>query len=707
MLINGIFVKYTHRNEKTGYSGFVIRNGTQMYLCEGVVQYINKDAPLQIEGSYFDKNGTQIIKTDTVILKGCDKISTIKYLSGPIFFNAGEKTIEKLLGKTADDIFTYIREGLEENNSSFTDTEAKIVEQLKSDILFEKLLTYIAKHGGTYSSAIRMFQKYGCHAMNVLVNNPYSLIFSDADYTICEKLASEIGMEACDKKRIRGIVRYAMTRNNRNGNTTIRFHELCKSVHEIENKAGFSYYTEPLFIAEEIMSDEYIREERQEDIYIYLKDDYFAEWQIVENIHRINESAVKFTETVSSIEFLENSSIRYSDEQMEVINATKKSGVKLLTGDPGTGKTTTLNGFIKKYEYEHSLHKIVLCAPTARAARRMSEATGKAAVTIHKLLEIRPYENILQPAKKIEADCVIVDECSMIDTMLMARLLASIKNGATVILSGDKNQLPSVNAGNVFADLLDSKVVEHYHLSAIYRQSKRSLIVENSKKVITGDTNLESDKTFIIKRFSNEHDIIKDAVAAVKKCMDKKISDYKVFTPARKIKFPCSTFNMNLAIKNINSYSLEDSVIYGHNTFSVGDVVIFSNNNYEVGYVNGQDGIITDIQKHTGVCRIAIRSDNELIQITGSELDDLELGYALTAHKSQGGECEHAIIIVPKQPFSMLKRQLLYVEITRARKSVLLLSEGNALEIAIGNFGIIKRETGLLHKLQKGIGRRI
>lgn len=701
MQINGVFIKFIQRNEKTGYSSFLVRIGTNLQLCEGIVQYVAKNAPVSITGSFVQNRENRILKTTSIVLSGHDKTSTIKYLSGPQFFNAGEKTIEKLLGKTADDIFLYVRNGSEENNTSFTETECKIIEHIKSDIAFEQLHSLIVKAGGSYHSSIKLFHKYGVSAADVLYSNPYVLIQADTDYNICERLAAEYKIESCDKRRVRGIVRYAMNNNRGNGNTTIRFHELCKIIHNIEKKAGFGYYTEPLFIAEEIMSDSYVLEKRKDDIYVYLKDDYFAECQIVENIKRLSVSAVKYTETVSDVDCLQNNNIRYSKEQLEVINATSKSGVMILTGDPGTGKTTTISGIIKKYEYEHPKHKIILCAPTARAARRMNETTGKPALTIHKLLDIRPYENILSSGKKIEADCIIVDECSMIDTVLMARLLACAKNGAMVILSGDKNQLASVNPGNVFADMLESGVIKHYHLSNIYRQSKRSLIVENSKKVIEGDHNLETDRTFIIKRFKEEKDIVNYAVATVEKCMRKNISDFKIFTPARKSKFLCATINVNHAVKSITPYDMEASVSYGHNTFSVGDTIIFNKNNYDAGYVNGQDGIITDIQKHSGMCRIAIKSDDCLIQITGAELDDLDLGYALTAHKSQGGECEHAIIMVPKQPFSMLKRQLLYVEITRARKSIMILSEDDALEIAISNYGIIKRETGLLYKLKQ------
>ena len=393
--------------------------------------------------------------------------------------------------------------------------------------------------------------------------------------------------------------------------------------------------------------------------------------------------------------------VRYSTDQKNAFRLMEKSGIKIVTGGPGTGKTTLLKGILYKYHMDYPNASVALCAPTGCAARRMQECTGESACTIHKLLKVRPFEDILDSSsEKLDADLVVVDESSMIDTVIMARLLMTIKNGAMVVFLGDKDQLPSVSAGNVFGDILSSGIVETYYLNSVFRQDARSLIVANSNMLINGSCNLKTGESFHIHYLEKEDDIINKTMEIVKKCKKSGISNYKIYTPSKNKKFKSGTIQINKLVEDIVRPKDSETITYGAYTFSVGDTVLFNRNNYEKGYFNGQEGIIRDIQKHTGMIHMTIEADEDRIYLTGQELQDIELAYAITAHKSQSGECDNAIILVPKEPHSLLKKQLLYVEITRARKCVIMLCEKDALKEAAGYKGQIVRRTGLKRMLE-------
>ena len=331
----------------------------------------------------------------------------------------------------------------------------------------------------------------------------------------------------------------------------------------------------------------------------------------------------------------------------------------------------------------------------------MSECTGRKATTIHKLLNIRPFESKTGAySKKLTADMIVVDESSMIDTFIMSRLLSSVKSGALLILLGDKDQLPSVSAGNVFEDILSSGLVETCYLTSVFRQDSRSLIIENSHKVLNGDSRVKCDKTFKIREFSSEADMIVAARNVAAQCIDKEYG-FKLYTPSKNRKFASGTIQMNRILQSLYHHGEADHVSYGQYDYMVGDKVLFNRNNYEKGYFNGQEGIIRDIQTHNNTVHVSIETDEGRISLAGLELSDIELAYAMTAHKSQGSECDNAIILIPKEPASLLKNRLLYVEITRARHGVLILCEKGALQAAVGRRGQIIRNTGLRELLKR------
>ena len=703
MILRGAFIRYTWRNEKTGLTRFSVRTSSGKVTCEGVIQNYPFNVPLELTGEY----DGDLFRLETSRLCFYNKEDLKRFLLTGLFSDVGQVLAEKISSLYHETLYEKCKDETgwdvcAKEIGTNIQTISKTFKIIRNMIAFDELLSFLQGKGGAYYNVKKLTDKFQEGAAEVIFKNPYTLLYSGAEFSTCEKLAKEQGMYACDKKRVHAVVEHILIQNQKNGNTKMSFHDICQSFREMEKKARCGYETSVLFIGEELISPSYVLEEDhvEDTLYVYLEQDAIAEKMIARNIKRLSESATKRGSGRYAVEQIEKiCNAAYSMEQKDTFNILHTSGVKFIIGGPGTGKTTVLNGLLKKIEKETPDAIVSLCAPTGRAAQRMKESTGKPAFTIHKMLDIRPYEtDILQNATKINADYVFVDEFSMVDVVLMARLVSSLKNNATLVLIGDYDQLPSVGAGNVLFDMVESGLFEVYRLTKIFRQEDGSLIIENSKRVINGNPRLKVDKNFAIKRFESEDTMIDYTVKAIKNCVRNGIDDYKVFTPSRNVKFNSGSIQLNRKIHE-QCYNREDSLIYGYYTYTVGDKVIFNTNNYQKGYCNGTEGVITDIQKHTGIIRMTVSTEDDVIFLTGSELDDIELNYALTAHKSQGGECRNALILIPKKPASMLQRRLLYVEVTRARKNVMILSEGNALEIAISNYHEAKRLTGLKEKL--------
>ena len=702
----GTFIRFLKRNEKTGLSRFSVQlpDGTVAVLNGAVPRYA-KHTPLFFRyktGKTYE-NIKEYYNVSTSLC-GYSFEASFHFLMSDEFKGIGQLAAKQLLENTGDDLFLYVR-----NNSSFSfpvkgisnNTLQKVYIKLRQMCQFEDLISFIYSIGGDYFQAYEMFLRQPDETICVVKDNPYILLDAKASYEVCENLAYKLGMEMCDKKRMHALVSYVFAVSRKNGHTRMTFHDLYIGCRRVENACGH-YFTSPLFVAETLCLDGYYLEEADNELYIYNHTDYIAEEIIANSISRIKRSVMPYVHRCDIDDIEELCHISYSPRQRDAFSCLSE-GICEITGGPGTGKTSLLNGILAKYERDYPNKKIVLCAPTGSASRRMQELTGKDAVTAHKLLNLRPFDNVFTaPRVEIDADLLAIDECSLLDTYIAAKLLSSVKSGCIVLLIGDKNQLPSVEAGNVFSDIGESGTVKVFTLDTIFRQNENNPIIENASRVIAGNANLVTDKRFVIKKLPDEDMIIKKLLDTVS-ALEQKNIEYKVFAPARKTKFKTGTINLNRAVQDKRNLGAEE-LFFGHYTFHVGDKVMFTSNNYEKNYFNGQDGTVSNIQIHGNMYYLSVAVENDVIRLTGSEIDDLELGYVITAHKSQGGECDNAIIIVPKEPKSLLKRKLFYVEITRAKKNVLILSEGDAYKTAISSYGEFERNTGLVGKLRKKEG---
>lgn len=688
----GIFIKFQRRNKKTGESIFTIKDTTNAFLtCKGIICPYSKGTPLKIEGDCVLKDGIHYINVTSVYAYAFNEDAAINFLKCRLE-NIGDEKAKKIIKETGINIFEYTRTPV----SSSDINVQRAYKIARNCTYFEDLYDYVIKCSGDYSVAYKLYLKNGMSALSKIKANPYKMLSVGVNYNIVEHFAKDNELMQYDERRISGIVRTAIENSRNNGNTKISFLDLYNEIRRIEITAGCGYSTHPLLIAKEInLKYDIETDESDNTIYIYRKKDNKNENIIAKNIARITSSRTFYEYTVP-----ENTD-NLSKEQTNTLNMLKSSGIKILTGGPGTGKTTTVKTIIQEYKKLHPYNSIILLAPTGCAARRLAEATGIPAITIHSCLGINGYDEDVK-CNKIDANFVIADEFTFVDTELAAKFFNSIKNNTTVLLIGDTNQLLSIEPGNVFGDMIDSKSIECYQLTKIFRQEKDNLIAINSKKVIEGDSALNEGCNFKIFRYKNEKEIIEEVKRIADSCYKRKI-DFKLYTPVRKPKYDLGTIKMNRLLKSIYHKELNNKIPndyeYGYNSFAVGDKVIFTYNVKDKFY-NGQEGIVKYIEVIGSKETIVVDTLDGEISVSGENLDYLELAYTITAHKSQGSECENALIIIPKKPYSMLKRQLLYVEITRARKNVIIISEDNAIDICISNYGEHKRQTGLVKKIK-------
>ena len=595
-----------------------------------------------------------------------------------------------------------------------------------------QIVGFLEKIGIGAENAKRVYKELGVNAIEQIEADPYILIdlARGADFKQIDKMALDLGISPENDKRISSGIKYALIKITYNGHCCTLKENLVEYVKNLLNIQ--EQYIENNLINLKIKGE--IVEEQRDDgeIWIYLETFYNTEASIAKRLDFLNNSKnIKIIKNIDTelkkTEILDD--IDLSDKQKEAIKAVNDNNVTIITGGPGTGKTTIIKSIINIYEKKGN--KIVLAAPTGRAAKKMTETTGKEASTLHRLLEIGKFSDDIYTKEDedyqispIDADLIIVDEMSMVDMFLMNYLLKAIYQSTKLILVGDSDQLPSVGPGNVLEDLIKSGKIETIHLDKVFRQAARSNIIVNAHRVNDGQGFIKKSEMpedakndfFII----NEKDQNKMMYQLISLC-NGRLKNYghydffqniQILTPTKKGMF--GTKELNMMIQKVlnpgDKTKLEKSI--NGVTYRIGDRIMQVKNNYDIywendeengtGVFNGEIGTIVDIDEKEKNIEIKF-DDNKKALYQYSEMDQIEHSYAITIHKAQGSEYDVVIMCIPKTAPILLTRNLLYTGITRAKELLIIIGDKKIVDFMIQNVDSKKRNTGLKFKLQGGI----
>ena len=579
------------------------------------------------------------------------------------------------------------------------------VERIKTSWQEQKeiknIMLFLQGHEVSTSHATKIFKTYGSESISIVKENPYRLADDiwGIGFKTADSIAQKMGIEKGKFVRLRSGIFYTLNKLAEEGH--------CYAVRDqlIEKARELLEVEEPeleITLDEMIRTGDVIRDQDAEAI--YLPPYFFSESGCAKRLIRLLLCRRKMKTDTEKIlqEAISQSDITYDEIQMEAIKTALSSKVMVLTGGPGTGKTTTTMGIISAYQAAGC--RIILAAPTGRAAKRMSEATGMEAKTIHRLLEYKPPEGYQKNEENpLEGDVLILDECSMIDVMLMYNLLKAMPEQMTLILVGDIDQLPSVGAGNVLRDIIDSERVPVVRLTRIFRQAQGSKIIMNAHRINKGeaiDMRGGKDADFFFASKENNQEVVETVVQYCRSNLPRyyhvdPLQDIQVLTPMQRGE--CGAVNLNQVLQE----AMNPSKIFlrqGGTQYRLNDKVMQIRNDYDKEVFNGDIGTITKVDMEER--ELTVRFDDRDVVYDVTELDELSLAYAVTIHKSQGSE--YPIVVMPftMSHFVMLQRNLLYTGVTRAKKILVLVGEKKAVYYAIRNETTTKRNTCLAQRLR-------
>ncbi len=633
-----------------------------------------------------------------------------RYLGSGMVKGIGPIYAGKLVGAFGVSVFDVIEqtpERLREIPGIGEIRAKKITSGWADQKIIRNIMVFLHANGVSTSRAVRIFKTYGPSAIDIVQENPYRLArdIRGIGFLSADTIAQKIGIAKDSPLRAQAGISYALTEASSQGHCGLPYAELVPLAIKL------------LEIDEQVIKTAIMREIGDEVLFpdtvdglpcVFLAPLYFAEQSIAAQIQRLkrNSTTLPAFDCDKAIPWVEQKlAIQLADSQKEAIRLALSSKLLVITGGPGVGKTTLVNSILTIMSAKGV--KPLLCAPTGRAAKRLSESTGIEAKTIHRLLEVNPLNGQFKRNEDnpLECDFLVADECSMIDVPLANQLLKAVASQTVVIFVGDVDQLPSVGPGQFLSDLIDSEVIPVIRLTEVFRQAASSRIVRSAHQINRGiypsfpDKGEESDFYFIAAE--EPEDIVRTVVDLVKTRLPKKfdvdsVRDIQVLCPMNRSVTGARGINqsLQLALNPPGEHSVEK---FGY-SFSVGDKVMQIENNYDRDVYNGDIGFVTGMDREEE--EMAVEFDGRLVNYPFGELDELVLCYATTIHKSQGSEYPVVVIPVSTQHYMMLKRNLIYTGITRGKKLVVLVGQKRALAIAVKGKQVERRWSKLKERLE-------
>ncbi len=729
--INGFVEKVVYRNTENGYTVVNISVEGDDVVCTGYFSDIAEGDQIIAEGSFIEHKqyGIQFTVTSYEIKEPETSVAMEKYLGSGIIKGVGPALSAKIVKKFGDETFNIIEREPERLAEIKGITEKKAIEigsQFEEKKEFRNAMIFLNQYGVSNALAMKIYKEYGIKVMKIVRENPYRLAddIAGVGFKTADEIALRMGFSPESSMRMKAGISFALSMAASNGHTYLLYEDLYEESKRLLgiSEAEFESDIYELTIERKIVLKE-VKGERR----VYNNNLYYMELTVArklldlnaksENNYKVMEAKVKEVEAKTGI--------KLGDLQRKAVYEAVESGLVIITGGPGTGKTTTINAIIKLFEMQNM--EILLAAPTGRAAKRMTETTGMEAQTIHRLLELNgnPEEggsmrferNELNP---LEADVIIIDEMSMVDIYLMYSLLKAVTVGTRLILVGDVNQLPSVGPGKVLKDIISSEKFNVVRLSEIFRQAAESDIITNAHKINAGQSiRLDNkSKDFFMLSMSSSIQIQRALVSLIAEKLPPYVDatkyDIQVLTPSRKGELGVENLNKILQLYINPPAPNKREKQWGEVIFRENDKVMQIKNDYQMewkivtkkgltikegsGVFNGDCGIIREINEFAGTVTVEF-DEGKLVEYTGATLEELELAYAITIHKSQGSEYPAVIIPLLNAPRPLLNRNLLYTAVTRARKCVTIVGSENSVNEMIQNESEMKRNSGLVDSI--------
>lgn len=719
-ILRGRVEKITYSNNETGFAVLKLKTDDDLISVVGVLPFIAQSDEVELCGEYVvhPSFGYQFKATSFTKLVPSDAASVLRYLSSGAIKGIGPATARALVerfGADSLDIIENSYERLAELRGISLKRAAEIHEEYLKQVSMRDVIMLLSRFKISPEESMKIYKSLGRNVGEIISQNPYELCGDGINlpFEKAETIAEYYNISKDSEFRLMSGIEYVLRANLSNGHTCLPENKLIKVAQNLLECAE-----EAVLGAYQILRDSFKIRVRYIDgrPFAFLCDYYNAESYIAARLKSIEENVEPLT-VVSELEidYAENLlKVRFDDLQRKAIKMAVETGVLVLTGGPGTGKTTILQAVIKIFERRNLA--VMLAAPTGRAAKRMSQVTGFEAKTLHRLLECALDGNktvfCKDESNPLDCDVLIVDEVSMVDALLFENMLRALKLNTRLILVGDADQLPSIGAGNILQDIIDSEVLPSVRLKRIFRQAKESKIVVNAHAIIEGeeiDYSRDGSGDFFVLEKNDNLSVMETVVSLCAERLPSAylfspFADIQVLCPSRK--FELGTVNFNTILQNaLNPKTLNTPELYSKGFYyHIGDKVMQTKNNYDVpvtaddstqfsGVYNGDIGIIESI--NTVSRSMKVRFDSGVAEYLEEQLSELELAYAVTVHKSQGSEFDCVVIPLLDTPSMLCYRNLLYTAVTRAKKLLIIVGSKAVIEKMAENDRKTRRYTGL------------